>query len=59
VLLKVDDMDPEGSDSCRRPAGTKIRLTLKRGDKEFQTEIVLRDLIGPDVAAKTLKEPPR
>jgi hypothetical protein len=59
VLLKVDDMDPEGSDSCRRPSGTKIRLTLKRGDKEFQTEIVLRDLIGPDVAAKTLKEPPR
>jgi HSP90 family molecular chaperone len=32
-----------------QPAGTKVRLTLKRGAEEFQTEITLRDLIGPAV----------
>jgi C-terminal processing protease CtpA/Prc len=69
VLLKIDDLDatrwrtdpavkPNGCLSDP-PAGTKVRLTLKRGDKEFQTEIVLRDLIGPDVATKKLNEPPR
>jgi hypothetical protein len=32
---------------------------LKRGAEEFQTTIVLRDLIGPEGAAKKLNEPPR
>jgi hypothetical protein len=56
-LLKIDDLDatrwqtdPAFGTQSRfwiRPAGTKITLTLKRGEKEVQTDIVLRDLLGP------------
>jgi Aspartyl protease/PDZ domain len=56
VLLKIDDVDAthwrtnsamRQSDIWEQPAGTKVRVTLKREDKELQTTIVLRDLIGP------------
>jgi hypothetical protein len=59
VLLKIDGRDatqwrtdPALQPQSRfweQPAGTKVRLTLKRGAEEFQTEITLRDLIGPAV----------
>jgi hypothetical protein len=35
----------------RNPSGTKFNLLLKRGDKEFQTTVVLRDLIGPNISS--------
>ncbi len=61
VLLKIDDLDVTKwrttpgilplSRFWQKPAGTKLTLTLKRGDKEFQAAVTLRDLIGPHVSA--------
>jgi hypothetical protein len=64
VLVKIDDLDVTKwrttpgilplSRFWQKPAGTKLNLTLKRGDKEFQATVTLRDLIGPHVAASAL-----
>lgn len=34
------------------PAGTKISLTLKRGAKELETQVTLREILGPSRAQK-------
>jgi hypothetical protein len=63
VLLKIDDLDAtqwrtdpalKQPNSCfdDRPIGSRIRLTLKRGNDEFETNVVLRELIGPEAAMK-------
>jgi hypothetical protein len=31
----------------QEPAGTKLKLTLKRGDKEYQAVVELRNILGP------------
>lgn len=55
VLLKIDDLDVTKwrTDSrfakagyWERPAGTEYRLTLKRGQREFQVTVVLKDILG-------------
>jgi hypothetical protein len=33
-----------------QPAGTKLELTLKRGDKVFTTTAVLRNILPPDAS---------
>jgi len=60
ILLKIDSLDATKwrTDAALKPMsqfwskapGTKMKLKLRRGDKEFETEVVLRDLIGPGVA---------
>lgn len=61
VLLKIDDLDvthwrtapgvmPLRRFWCDRPPGTTYRLSLKRGEKEFQTTVTLRHLLGPEAA---------
>jgi hypothetical protein len=56
VLLKIGDMDVSQNESneassvngrFREPAGTKIDLTLKRGDSVFETTVELKDILGP------------
>lgn len=58
ILLRVGDVEVsrwaagaalEVSRFWYRPAGTTLGLTLKRGDREFQATVGLRDLIGPDL----------
>ena len=63
ILLAVDAADAtkwrtntnSASQTSRweRPPGTKTHLKLKRGDKEFETDVVLRNLIGPDVKSES------
>jgi hypothetical protein len=36
-----------------RPAGTKLELILRRGEKEFRVAVVLRDLLGPGLASRS------
>jgi hypothetical protein len=36
-----------------QPAGTKLQLTLKRGDKVFKTTAVLRNILPPDPPKKS------
>jgi len=53
VLLKLEELDVSISDinvlrKFWMPAGTKINLTLKRGDKVFKTMVVLRNILPPD-----------
>jgi hypothetical protein len=58
VLLKIGDLDvtkwrtdPNVLPLSRfwdQPAGTKIELTVKRGDKIFKTTVVLRNILPPD-----------
>jgi hypothetical protein len=58
VLLKIGELDvtrwrtdPDVLPLSRfwnRPAGTKLELTLKRGDKVFKTTAVLRNILPPD-----------
>jgi len=58
-LLKIDALDATKwrtdptvmplSRFWQRPAGTKLVLTLKRGDQEFSVTATLRDIIGPGV----------
>ena len=59
-LLRIGDIEVSrwGSGAAleagrfwRRPAGTTFVLTLRRSAREFQATVVLRDLIGPGVAA--------
>ena len=59
VLLKIDDLDitkwrtdPQVLPLSRfweRPPGTIVELTLKRGEREFQTMVVLKEILGPRV----------
>jgi len=44
------------SASSTRPAGSKLELVLKRGEKTFNSVVVLRDLFPP--AASSTNEPP-
>jgi hypothetical protein len=58
VLLKIGELDPTKwrtdpnvlplSRFWNSPAGTKLELTLKRGDKVFKTTAVLRNILPPD-----------
>ena len=58
VLLKIGELDvtkwrtdPKVLPLSRfwnSPAGTKLELTLKRGDKVFKTTAVLRNILPPD-----------
>jgi len=58
ILLAVDGTDAtkwrsdtqtnEGS-HWERPAGTKTHLKLRRGTNEFETDLILKNLIGPDL----------
>ena len=56
ILLKVDGHDVtnwrtangKNHDPWAQPAGTKLKLTLKRGDKTFTTTAVLRNILQPD-----------
>jgi TPR repeat protein len=56
VLLKIDDLDitkwrtePQllRPRYWERPEGTTYRLTLKRGEREYQTTVVLKRILGP------------
>jgi hypothetical protein len=62
LLLRIGDTDvtnwwsnPEARAGrfFDSPAGTKLALTLRRGDKEFRVVVVLRDLIGPGLASRS------
>lgn len=58
ILLKEDKRDvtkwrtntnpPPDIRPVQQPAGTKLELTLKRGDKVFTTTAVLRNILPPD-----------
>lgn len=56
VLLKIDGRDATTWRTSKQPnypfrdqpAGSKIELTLKRGDKVFTTTAVLRNILPPD-----------
>jgi S1-C subfamily serine protease len=58
VLLKIGELDATKwrtdpkvlplSRFWNSPAGTKLELTLKRGDKVFKTTAVLRNILPPD-----------
>jgi len=58
VLLKIGELDATKwrtdpnvlplSRFWNSPAGTKLELTLKRGDKIFKTTAVLRNILPPD-----------
>jgi hypothetical protein len=62
VVLKIDgnavrgwrtdtnQMDTPNHDA-RSPVGTKIRFTLKRGSKMFETTVVCRQILGPTSSA--------
>lgn len=57
VLLKIDDLDvtvwrtQPGILPLRRfwiqPAGSQLRLTLRRGSQTMQSNVTLRDILGP------------
>ncbi len=57
ILQKIDNLDVTAwrSDPAVMPLsrffeqtpGTRIKLTLKRGEKSYQATVLLRDLIGP------------
>ncbi|MEI9865574.1 MAG: aspartyl protease family protein [Limisphaerales bacterium] len=59
ILQKIDELDATQwrtdpnvlpmSRFWNRPAGTKVELTLKRGDKVFKTTAILRNILPPDV----------
>lgn len=63
VLVRADGKDvtkwrsdPDAKQSAgywQQPSGTKIKLVLKSGEKEFQTTVVLRDLIGPSIPSRS------
>lgn len=62
LLLKIGDLDTSKwrsnpavmplSRFWDRPAGTKLNLTLKRGEEEYQTVAVLREILGPNARAE-------
>lgn len=58
VLLKIDELDvtswrtqpgilPLGR-FWEQPAGTKLRLTLRRNDRTIVSEVILRNILGPE-----------
>jgi C-terminal processing protease CtpA/Prc len=57
VLLKTDEHDAQDWRSnpdpkinlpmMDQPPGTKIKVTLKRGDNTFSTTVVLKDILSP------------
>jgi hypothetical protein len=53
IVTKVDEQGPANWNkgptylASMRPAGTKLELTLKRGEKIFSATVVLRDLFPP------------
>ncbi|MDB6066333.1 MAG: hypothetical protein JWR26_2541 [Pedosphaera sp.] len=51
VLLEIDHVDIEKANAARgrfdEPAGTKMELTLKRGDRVFTTSVELKNILGP------------
>lgn len=64
VLLKVDGDDatkwqlfPYPKGESKFTAGTKLGLTLKRGDKEFTVTVTLRDILGPGLPPAGLSQP--
>ena len=58
VLMRIGDLDvtkwrtdPNAlhfSGFWRRPPGTKLELTLKRGEEVFKAKVVLRQILPPD-----------
>ena len=46
---------PTQQSDLKFPAGTKLALTLKRGDKEFAVTVTLRDILGPSAATGATK----
>ena len=58
TLLKIDDLDvthwrsdPDILPLSRfweRPAGTKLELTVKRGEKTLKSSVTLRQILSPD-----------
>ena len=60
VLLKIDDLDvtkwrtdPGVMPLSRfwvRPVGTALKLTLKRGEREYETRVVLKDILSSGVS---------
>jgi hypothetical protein len=53
ILLKVEDSDATNqifrqSLYWSRPAGTKLKLTLRRGDKQYETTVTLEELPAVD-----------
>jgi hypothetical protein len=61
VLTRIDDLDvtkwrtdpailPLGR-FWTQPAGTKLELGLKRGTKEFKAQVVLREILSPEISA--------
>ena len=57
VLLKIDEHDVQdwrqnpnpkiNTPMIDQPPGTKIQFTLKRGDKTFSANVVLKDILSP------------
>jgi hypothetical protein len=45
---RTDTNSPAEVSAIEKPAGTKLELTLKRGDKIFKTTAVLRNILPPD-----------
>jgi S1-C subfamily serine protease len=64
ILLKIDNLDatkwrtdPQIMPLRRfleRPAGSSLQLTVRRGDREFEAVVVLRDILGPPARKKSL-----
>jgi hypothetical protein len=45
---RTDTNPPPKIRPVKQPAGTKLELTLKRGDKIFKTTAILRNILPPD-----------
>jgi PDZ domain/Aspartyl protease len=45
---RTDTNPPPAIRPVQQPAGTKLELTLKRGDKIFKTTAILRNILPPD-----------
>jgi hypothetical protein len=50
---RTDTSPPPKISPVRQPAGTKLKLTLKRGNKIFKTTAVLRNILPPDAPANS------
>jgi hypothetical protein len=53
ILVRVDGAAVKYTDNSwqtgfHRPAGSRLRLTLKRGDKTFTATATLREIVSPD-----------
>jgi hypothetical protein len=45
---RTDTNSPPDFSVVEMPAGTKLQIVLKRGDKTFKTTVVLRNILPPD-----------